>query len=139
MRCSAQIVEQRETNMKLVIQRVKEASVKVDKKIVGKINKGFMVLIGVSNTDTKEIADKALDLLEVDKEGLDLVVDNGYVCAQGTTLGADVKFRAVFPTLSISTKISFNAFFASIKDLIFICFCACIFLLYALSFLLLFF
>ena len=56
-RCSAQIVEQRETNMKLVIQRVKEASVKVDKKIVGKINEGFLVLIGVTHEDTKENAD----------------------------------------------------------------------------------
>ena len=33
--------------MKFVIQRVKNASVEVDKKIVGKINQGFLVLIGV--------------------------------------------------------------------------------------------
>ena len=44
--------------MKLVIQRVKEASVEVDNKVVGKINKGYLVLVGVSKTDTKEIADK---------------------------------------------------------------------------------
>lgn len=43
--------------MKLVIQRVKEASVKVDNNIVGKIDKGFLVLIGITHTDTKEIAD----------------------------------------------------------------------------------
>ena len=43
--------------MKLVVQRVKEASVEVDKKIVGKINKGFLVLIGVTHEDEKEQAD----------------------------------------------------------------------------------
>ena len=46
--------------MKFVIQRVTHASVTVDSKIVGQINKGFMVLIGVSNEDTKEIADKMI-------------------------------------------------------------------------------
>lgn len=44
--------------MKFVIQRVLESEVKVDGKTLGKIGKGFMVLIGVSDTDTKEIADK---------------------------------------------------------------------------------
>ena len=43
--------------MKLVIQRVKEASVEVNKDIVGKIDKGFLILIGITHTDTKEIAD----------------------------------------------------------------------------------
>ncbi len=44
--------------MKFVIQRVTHADVKVDGKEIGKIGKGFMVLIGVSQDDTKEIADK---------------------------------------------------------------------------------
>lgn len=43
--------------MKLVIQRVTQAQVEVNKKIVGKINKGFMVLLGVAEGDTKEQAD----------------------------------------------------------------------------------
>lgn len=47
--------------MKLVIQRVTHASVTVDNNVIGKIGKGYMVLIGVSDTDTKEIADKMLD------------------------------------------------------------------------------
>lgn len=47
--------------MKLVIQRVTHASVTVDNNMIGKIGKGYMVLIGVSDTDTKEIADKMLD------------------------------------------------------------------------------
>lgn len=43
--------------MKLVIQRVKNASVEVEKKVVGKIEKGFLVLIGIKSGDTKEQAD----------------------------------------------------------------------------------
>lgn len=43
--------------MKLVIQRVKKASVEVNKEIVGKIDKGFLVLIGIKQGDTKEQAD----------------------------------------------------------------------------------
>ena len=43
--------------MKFVVQRVANASVKVDGKIVGKINKGYMVLIGIKQDDTIEEAD----------------------------------------------------------------------------------
>ena len=43
--------------MKLVIQRVKEAKVEVEGEIVGKIGTGFLVLLGVSEEDTKENAD----------------------------------------------------------------------------------
>ena len=49
--------------MKFVIQRVLEASVKVDDNVIGQINKGFMVLIGVGQDDTKEIADKMVKKL----------------------------------------------------------------------------
>ena len=47
--------------MKFVIQRVANADVKVDGKVLGAIDKGFMVLIGISNEDTKEIADKMIE------------------------------------------------------------------------------
>lgn len=46
--------------MKFVIQRVQNANVKVDNEIIGEIAKGFMVLIGVAGSDTKEIADKMI-------------------------------------------------------------------------------
>ena len=46
--------------MRFVIQRVTESSVKVDGEVIGKIGKGFMVLIGVADSDTKDIADKML-------------------------------------------------------------------------------
>jgi len=44
--------------MKFVIQRVTSASCVVDNNITGEIGKGFLVFIGVSDEDTKEIADK---------------------------------------------------------------------------------
>ena len=49
--------------MKFVIQRVSEASVKIDGKLSGEISRGFLVLIGISNEDTKEIADKMIKKL----------------------------------------------------------------------------
>lgn len=44
--------------MRFVIQRVTESSVAVDHAVIGRIGKGFMVLIGVSEDDTEETADK---------------------------------------------------------------------------------
>ena len=43
--------------MKFIVQRVNKSQVEVEEKIVGKIDKGFMVLIGITHNDTKEIAD----------------------------------------------------------------------------------
>ena len=43
--------------MKLVVQRVKKARVDVDEKTVGSIEKGFLILIGITHEDTKETAD----------------------------------------------------------------------------------
>ena len=40
--------------MKIVIQRVSEASVTIDQKIKGQIQKGLMLLIGIENEDSKE-------------------------------------------------------------------------------------
>ncbi|WP_337405422.1 D-aminoacyl-tRNA deacylase [Suilimivivens sp.] len=71
--------------MKLVIQRVQEASVSVDQEVVGKIGHGFMVLLGVSQTDTEEIAEKMFQKLlklrifedENGKTNLDIKSVNG--------------------------------------------------------------
>lgn len=43
--------------MRVVIQRVSEASVKVDNQIVGEIGKGLMLLIGVDESDENSDAD----------------------------------------------------------------------------------
>lgn len=43
--------------MKILVQRVKNAQVEVEGKTVGKIEKGFLVLLGVTHTDTKKEAD----------------------------------------------------------------------------------
>ena len=52
--------------MKVVVQRVKYASVKVDGKTVGQIDKGLMLLIGIADTDAEEdiefVANKCLNL-----------------------------------------------------------------------------
>ena len=47
--------------MKFVIQRVQHASVTVDNEIIGKIDRGYMVLVGVSHEDNEAIADKMVD------------------------------------------------------------------------------
>ncbi len=49
--------------MKFLIQRVKEASVTIDSEIYSKINKGYLVLVGITDLDTKEIADKMIQKL----------------------------------------------------------------------------
>lgn len=40
--------------MRLVIQRVKEASVRVDGEIISQINSGLLILVGIENSDTTE-------------------------------------------------------------------------------------
>lgn len=47
--------------MKIVLQRVAKAAVSVDGQIIGKINQGFLLLVGISHTDNENIADKMMD------------------------------------------------------------------------------
>ena len=86
--------------MRFVIQRVTEASVTIDGDISGKIGKGYLVLIGVADTDTKEIADKmirkmiGLRIFEDDqgKTNLSLAdVDGGLLLVSQFTLYANCK------------------------------------------------
>lgn len=86
--------------MRFVIQCVKNASVSVSGNVVGKINQGLMVLCGVSQTDTEEIADKMVKKLcnlrifkdENDKTNLSVVDIGGQVLVVSQfTLYADCK------------------------------------------------
>lgn len=86
--------------MKFVIQRVQHASCKVDSNITGQIDKGFLVLIGVAEADTVEIADKMIKKLlglrifedENGKTNLSLAdVDGRLLLISQFTLYADCK------------------------------------------------
>ena len=87
-------------NMRFVIQRVDEASVCVEGKEAGNIKKGFVVLVGISNTDTWEIADKMIRKLinlrifsdENDKTNLNLKsIDGELLIISQFTLYADCR------------------------------------------------
>lgn len=86
--------------MRFVIQRVTEASVTIDGEISGKIGKGYLVLIGVADIDTKEIADKMIRKMiglrifedEQGKTNLSLAdVDGGLLLVSQFTLYANCK------------------------------------------------
>ena len=86
--------------MKFVIQRVRHGSVTVDDSVIGKIGKGFLVLIGVCEEDNREIADKMIKKLiglrifedEYGKTNLDLKAVNGeLLLISQFTLYADCK------------------------------------------------
>ena len=47
--------------MRIVLTTVLNASVTIDQTIVGKINRGFYLLVGFTHDDTKEIVDKMID------------------------------------------------------------------------------
>mmetsp|Transcript_48350 Transcript_48350/g.90567 ORF Transcript_48350/g.90567 Transcript_48350/m.90567 type:complete len:257 (+) Transcript_48350:2-772(+) len=74
--------------MKLVIQRVTQASVEVESAIVGKIGKGLLILLGIEHGDTveqaKQLGTKVAkirlwpDLKDPNKQWASSVVDNGY-------------------------------------------------------------
>ena len=102
--------------MKLVVQRVKYASVKVDDEIVGKIDNGYMVLVGVTDTDTKEtcnyLADKLINLrvfddengnmnYSIDKVGGSLLIISQFTLYADTTKGNRPSFiHAAKPEIS---------------------------------------
>ena len=86
--------------MKFVIQRVTHASVTVDGAVLGKIEKGFMVLIGVEDSDTQAVADKMISKMlglrifedEAGKMNLALKdVGGGLLLISQFTLYADCK------------------------------------------------
>jgi len=86
--------------MKVVVQRVKSASVKVGNEITGAIDQGFLLLIGIHQDDTKEqmkwMCDKILKLriFEDDEEKMNLSVsdvEGGILVVSQFTLYGDAR------------------------------------------------
>lgn len=86
--------------MRFLIQRVKEASVSVEGEEIGRIERGYLVLVGISETDTKALADKMIKKLiglrifedENGKTNLDLkTVDGQLLLISQFTLYADCR------------------------------------------------
>ena len=99
--------------MRIVIQRVKESYVEVEGKIVGHINKGFLVLLGIKCSDSKKDVDYLVRKLvnlrifsdENDKMNLALKDVNGelLIISQFTLYG-DCKKSGNRPSFSGSAK-----------------------------------
>ena len=86
--------------MKFIIQRVKHASVSVDGEAVGKIGRGYLVLIGVCDADDETVADKMVDKmikLRINKDAAGKTnlaladVDGGLLLVSQFTLYANCK------------------------------------------------
>ena len=73
--------------MKFLVQRVEEAYVEVEQKIIGKIQKGYLVLVGITHEDTEKEADFLINKLinlriftdENDKMNLNIKQVNGEI------------------------------------------------------------
>lgn len=99
--------------MKLLVQRVSKASVKVENKIIGKIDKGFLVFLGITHTDNEEIADYLVQKLiklrvfedENDKMNLSLKdVEGQLLIISQFTLYADTKKSGNRPSFTDAAK-----------------------------------
>ena len=98
--------------MKFVIQRVSHASVSVDGAVIGKIGNGFMVLIGVCQEDTKEIADKMIHKMT----GLRIFADeNGKTNLALKDVGGELLLISQF-TLYANCKKGFRPSFLDAGD-----------------------
>ncbi len=98
--------------MKFVIQRVNHASVTVDNEVIGQIGKGFLVLIGVCQEDTLEIADKMIHKMT----GLRIFMDeNGKTNLALKDVGGDLLLVSQF-TLYADCKKGFRPSFVHAGD-----------------------
>ncbi len=98
--------------MKVVVQRVSEASVTIDGQIHGKIDKGFLLLVGIQDSDSEEVVRKMADKIarmrifvdENDKMNLSLSQVNGDILSISQfTLYADCK-KGNRPSFSLAGK-----------------------------------
>lgn len=100
--------------MRIIVQRVSEASVSVDSEVVGEIRKGLVVLVGIEESDTREnydyITNKILGLrIFEDKEGkMNLSVQDifgGVLIIPNFTLYGDVR-KGFRPSFSASCPVA---------------------------------
>lgn len=98
--------------MRVVLQRVSEASVHVDKILQGKIDKGFLLLVGITHDDTPEIMNKmamkiaCLRVFEDENEKMNLClkeVEGKILSISQFTLYADTR-RGRRPSFTDSAK-----------------------------------
>lgn len=91
-----------------LIQRVKRAAVEVDGELIGAIDQGILLLLGIEKTDTRETADKLLDKIlayrifsdEQGKMNCNLQqVNGGLLVVSQFTLAADTK-KGLRPSFS---------------------------------------
>lgn len=99
--------------MKLLVQRVSKAIVKVNEKIIGKIDKGFLVFLGITHTDNEEVADYLVNKLinlrvfqdEKDKMNLSLKdIEGQLLIISQFTLYADTKKSGNRPSFTSAAK-----------------------------------
>ncbi len=89
--------------MKAIIQRVSEAEVKINEKSVGKINRGFLILLGITNGDSEKDVEwlankiKGLRIFEDEEgkmnKGLDEIKGDVLIVSQFTLYGNCIKGR----------------------------------------------
>ena len=99
--------------MKLLVQRVSRASVEVNEKNIGKIDKGFLVFLGITHTDNEEVADYLVNKLinlrvfqdENDKMNLSLKdIEGQLLIISQFTLYADTKKSGNRPSFTDAAK-----------------------------------
>ncbi len=116
--------------MKAVILRVNRTKVRVDDKVVGQIEKGLFLLLGISQKDTKESADKLAEKLAklriiADKDGkmnfsikdknLPIIVVSQFTLYADTNAGNRPSFiKAASPK---NAKVLYNYFVEKLKSL----------------------
>lgn len=94
--------------MRFVIQRVNQASVTVNQEVIGAIQKGYLIFIGISQTDTMEIADKML------KKALNLRIfsdENGKINRSLADVSGELLFVSQFTLYADCRKGNRPSFF----------------------------
>lgn len=94
--------------MRFVIQRVNQASVTVNQEVIGAIQKGYLIFIGISQTDTEDIADKML------KKALNLRIfsdENGKINRPLTDVSGELLFVSQFTLYADCRKGNRPSFF----------------------------